>query len=187
MAVQTENETTETDYFAVWKSVWETDLLAIKRFILEKRPKRLTRYEIDEIIDPGGVRREKHCGLFMAYVPDIHGEYHSDDMYCFLITARVLDEHSSTCVNTPKWIFKHHKKRRAKFSALTESWEINYHSDFLQFDAIETKQSQEIRIKELENEVADLKQRLEQIEKVLFVEVTEVKHGTGIRTPWKRA
>ena len=52
---------------------------------------------------------------------------------------------------------------------------------------IEEPISDQQRIDELENEVADLKQRLKQIEKVLFVEVTEVKHGSGIRSPWKRS
>ena len=51
---------------------------------------------------------------------------------------------------------------------------------------IEYVSSDQQRIQELENEVADLKQRLDQIEKVLFVEVTEVKHGSGIRSPWKQ-
>jgi hypothetical protein len=43
-----------------------------------------------------------------------------------------------------------------------------------------------MRIEQLENEVADLKQRLDQIEKVLFIEVTEVNHAGRITSPWKR-
>ncbi len=180
------SEATQTDYFTPWESVWKTDLLTIRKFILETRPKRITRYEIDEIIDPAGLRRDKYSSLYMAYVPDLNGEYRSDDMYCFLIAAKVLDEHSYTCVDTPKWILKHHKKAKEKFSSLTESWEINYHSEFFEIQTTENKTKHEMRIEQLENEVADLKQRLDQIEKVLFIEVTEVNHAGRITSPWKR-
>jgi uncharacterized protein YceH (UPF0502 family) len=47
----------------------------------------------------------------------------------------------------------------------------------------EYQSSDQKRIQELENEVANLKQRLDQIEKVLFVEVMELTHGNNIGMP----
>lgn len=161
---------------------WGTDVKKLVFYISEHKPKRITRYEIDEIIDPGGIRRTNN-GKYLggSYVPDAFGNRCSDDMYCFLLeNVQLINKESYESTATPKWVLNRYKRSSKLYIGDTdESWEINYSCDVL------TKHSKEMQKNcSCERQIKQLIERIIELERVLFVAIEDEVEITELRNPW---
>lgn len=166
----------ESEYVLDETSIgWDRHIQLLCKYLIENKPARITRYEIDEVVDPFASLREGRIG---RHVPDMNGDGRSDSMFCHLIdNLRILHRDSYTDnFPVPKWLIDRYPNESWywKIHKTDESWEVNYDSEKLQ--KLNTKSDSEL--------INSLLERVANLERVIFAEVLQVEKTITPSNPW---